>query len=66
MSPRRNWDSHNPSLASECAPPSSQNRGGGGYSPAGEGLGDPNSDDLRKSLALCLLCRRDIEPLVVG
>jgi hypothetical protein len=53
----------NPSLASECAPPSPQNRGrGGAHSPAGEGLGEsqcvlgPNSDDGRKSLALCLLC----------
>jgi hypothetical protein len=41
MSPRRNWDSPNPSLASECAL-SPQNRGGGGGggadSPAGEGF----------------------------
>jgi hypothetical protein len=27
-------------------------------SPAGEGWGSPNSDDWRKSLALCLLCGR--------
>jgi hypothetical protein len=26
------------------------------FSPAGEGWGSPNSDDWRKSLALCLLC----------
>jgi hypothetical protein len=57
MSPRRNWDSPNPSLASECAPPHHDLGGGGGaHSPEGEGLGDPNSDDLRKGLALCLLC----------
>jgi hypothetical protein len=36
MSPRLNWDSPNPSLASECARP--QNRGGA-HSPAGEGVG---------------------------
>ncbi len=57
MSPRRNWVSPTPSLTSECAPPPGT-RGGGGvaYSPAGEGLGSPNSDDWRKSFALCLLC----------
>ena len=27
MSPRRNWDSPNPSLASECAPPKGVGRG---------------------------------------
>ncbi len=30
--------------------------GGGTHSPAIEGAGSPNSDDWRKSLALCLLC----------
>ncbi len=30
MSPRRNWDSPNPSLASECAPPPRTGGGGGG------------------------------------
>jgi hypothetical protein len=45
----------NPSPASEYDPhPESK---GGAHSPTGEGLGDPNSDDLRKGLvALCLLC----------
>ncbi len=43
------------SLASVPLPP--QNRGGGvAHSPAGRGWGSPNSDDWRKSLALCLLC----------
>jgi hypothetical protein len=28
MSPRRNWDSPNPSLASECAPPHGTKEGG--------------------------------------
>jgi hypothetical protein len=55
MSPRRNWDSPTPSLASECAPPP-QAKGGRAHSPAGEGWGSPNSDDWRKSLSLCLLC----------
>jgi hypothetical protein len=36
--------------------PSSQNRGRGAHSPAGGSWGSPNSDDLRKRLALCLLC----------
>ncbi len=53
MSPRRNWDSPNPSLASECAPP--PRTGGWAHSPAGEGLGESDSDDLRKNLEL-LLC----------
>ena len=43
MSPRWNWDSPIPSLASECAPP-----------PGSKGWGSPNSDDWRNSLALCL------------
>ncbi len=37
MSPRRNWDSPNPSLARECAPPPRIR--GRAHSPAGEGLG---------------------------
>jgi hypothetical protein len=43
-------------------PPPPGTRGGGGrgsHSPSGEGapgVGSPNSDDWRKSLALCLLC----------
>jgi hypothetical protein len=54
MSPRRNWDSPNPSLASECAhPPPARTWGGGGEGTlaAGDGLwpcGSPNIDDLRK------------------
>ncbi len=57
MSPPRNWDSPNPSLASECAPPP---RTGGGHTRLRvRGWGSPNSDDLRKSLALCLLCAFD-------
>jgi hypothetical protein len=47
MSPRRNWDSPNPSLASECASPL-QNRGGGAHSPAGEGLGESYFRRLEK------------------
>ncbi len=44
----------NPSHTSECVPP--EPKGGGAHSPAGEGWGGPNSEDWRKSLALCLLC----------
>jgi hypothetical protein len=47
----------NPSLAMQRVCHSPPRTGGGGHhSPAGEGLGNPNSDDWRKSLALCLLC----------
>ena len=53
MSPRRNWDSPTPPLAARVPLP--RIKGGVQY-PAGEGWGSPNSDDWRKSLALCLLC----------
>jgi hypothetical protein len=56
VSPRWNWDSPTPSAASKCdLPPGT--KGGEAHSPAGEVVGSPNSDDLRKILALCLLCR---------
>ncbi len=51
----RNWDSPNPSLASECAPQPSTG-GGGAQSPASEGLGKSQFRRLEKSLALCLVC----------
>ncbi len=52
MSPRRNWDSPNPSPASERGiPPGAK---GGGHICLR--LRSSNSDDWRKSLALCLLC----------
>ncbi len=41
-----------PSPASECVPPGTK---GGTHSSAGEGVGGPNSDDWRTSLALCIL-----------
>ncbi len=50
MSLRRNWDSPNPSLASECAPSPGTRRGTYRLRVS------PDSDDWRKSLALCLLC----------
>ncbi len=57
MSPRRNWDSSIPSLASECAPsPEPRWGGGGAFSPEVEGLGESQFRRLEKSLALCLLC----------
>jgi hypothetical protein len=43
------------SFASECAPPPT-NGGGGTFALRVRGWGSPNSDDFRKSLALCLLC----------
>ncbi len=51
MSPRRNWDSPNPSLASECVPPP-VTKEGGAHSPAGEGLEESQFRRLEKSLAL--------------
>ncbi len=54
MSPRQNWDSPNPSLACECAPPP-RTGGGGHICLRVRGWGSSNSDDLRKSLALCIL-----------
>ncbi len=41
MSPRRNWDSPNPSPVSECAPP--RTKGWGAHSRAAKGVGGPNS-----------------------
>jgi hypothetical protein len=56
MSPRRNWDSFNPSPASECALPP-RPKGGGHTRLRLRGWGDPiPKTDWRKSLALCLLC----------
>jgi hypothetical protein len=49
MSPRRNWDSPNPSLASECALPPKP--GGEAQSPAGEGLGESQFRRLEKKLS---------------
>ncbi len=54
MSPRQNWDSPTPS-PSECAPtPGPKGEAHTRLRP--RGWGSPNSDDWRKSLALCLLC----------
>jgi hypothetical protein len=47
--------SHPPPLTSECAPPPGT-KGGGHTRLRVRGWGSPNSDDWRKSLALCLLC----------
>ncbi len=56
MSPRRNWDSPTPSLASECAPPH-YTKGGGTHTPAGEGLGESQFRRLEKRLStLPTLC----------
>ncbi len=45
------------SAASECAPPPGTNGRGGGHTRLlVRGWRSPNSDDLRKSSALCLLC----------
>ncbi len=66
LTPRQNWDPH---PLSRKRPEAKE---GETHSPAGEGMGEsqfgrlekkpsegvgsPNSDDWRKSLALCLLC----------
>jgi hypothetical protein len=66
MSPRRNRDSPNPSLASEGPPPQNTGGGAGGHTRLRvTGWGSPNSGDWRKSLALCLLCGEDIALLAV-
>jgi hypothetical protein len=50
MSPRRNWDSPTPCLASYCAPPPGTKRGGGWHSRLRvRGWGSPNSEDWRKA-----------------
>ncbi len=56
MSPRRNWDSPTPLAAGECSLPPPDQRVGGHTRLLLKGWGSPNSDDWRKSLALCLLC----------
>ncbi len=56
MSLCRNWNSPNPSPACECALPPEPKGGGGHTRLRLKGWGIPNSDDWRKSLAICLLC----------
>ncbi len=46
--------------------PSPQNRGEGHIRMRVRGWGSPNSDDLRKSLALCLLCEGTYWPACVA
>ncbi len=50
MSPRRNWDSPAPSLASEFVCPSPESMGGA-HSPADEGLGESQFRRLEKRLS---------------
>ncbi len=51
MSPHRNWDSPNPSPASECAlPPPPDQRVGGAHSPADKGVGKFQFRRLEKTL----------------
>jgi hypothetical protein len=54
MSPRRNWDFPNPSLASECAPLPRTAGGGGG----------PHSDDWRKKHSAYSVMRRHVPKVV--
>jgi hypothetical protein len=49
MSPRRNWDSANPSLASQFGPP--PRTGGGAHWPTGEGVGESQFRRLEKQLS---------------
>jgi hypothetical protein len=50
MSPRRNWDSATPSLASECASPPGTKGGGGAHSPAAKGVGASQFQRQEKKL----------------
>jgi len=50
LSPHPNWV--RPSRERVCAPGTQ----GGQHMPSDEGVGGPNSDEWRESLALCLLC----------
>jgi hypothetical protein len=50
LSPRRNWDPPPLSHKRVCIPPEPKE------GVRVRGWGSPNSDDWRKSLALCLLC----------
>ncbi len=50
MSPRRNWDSPNPSPACESAPPP-RTGGGGAHSPAAKGVGEFQFRRLEKKLS---------------
>ncbi len=50
MSPRRNWDSPNPFLANECAPPP-RTGGEGTHSPVEERLGESQFLRLEKKLS---------------
>ncbi len=58
MSPRRNWDSPNPSpQASVPSPPPPGPKGGGPHSPAAKGVGESQFRRLEKKLStLPLLC----------
>ncbi len=49
MSPPRNWDSPNPSTASECALPL-RTKGWGAHSPATKGVGESQFRRLEKML----------------
>ncbi len=63
ISPRRNWDSPTPSLASECAP-SPEQKGGGHTRLRVSGWGSPNSDDWKKLCTHCLLCGYEIRVFI--
>ncbi len=61
MSPRRNWDSPNLSLTSECAPPPTT---GGGGAHCGWGVGESQFRRLEKGLVLCLLSAQILPNLI--
>jgi hypothetical protein len=60
MSPRWNWDSPTPYPQASVPLPPPEPKGGEHTRLPVRGRGSPNSDDWRKSLALCLLCARAI------
>ncbi len=74
MSPRRNWETTTPSFSPASVPLPPEPKEGGHTRLRVRGRGSPNSDDWRKSLALCLLgvrnhrlryIRVDVKALVI-
>ncbi len=66
MSPRRNWDSPTPSIASECAPPP-EPKGGGHTRLQARGWGESQFRRLKKQLSTLptLWCYAFVRPIMI-